>query len=143
MSKLKNIDIERKKLNVVHVPPCLLLLLSCLINHVNKYNKHLSRDSIILWIDPCNKYRRGTHLPSLNQWIMGKGVPLTWHSRVVSWLRTTETSLGELVPIMVGGTWTKTFYHENLWLSKKSGEWEKIMISIIFQQDLNVKSKIP
>jgi hypothetical protein len=82
-------------------------------------------------------------LPSLNQWITGKGELLTWHLGMPLWVRTTETSFGELAPIMEGGTWTKTFYHENLWLSTnswgKKSRWS--MISTVFQ-DLNVKNTI-
>jgi hypothetical protein len=82
-------------------------------------------------------------LPSLNQWITGKGELLTWHLGMPLWVRTTETSFGELAPIMEGGTWTKTFYHENLWLSTNSwGTESRWSIILTAFQDLNVKNTI-
>lgn len=48
--------------------------------------------------------RKGTYLPSLNQCTEGKGVPMTRHSRVTSWLSTAAISLEELVLVIVGGT---------------------------------------
>ena len=50
------------------------------------------------------KSLQSTHFLSLYQWIVGKGTPVAWQCRLISWLITAERSLEESVPVMVGGT---------------------------------------
>lgn len=69
----------------------------------------------------------GTYFLSLYHWIVGKGTPFTLHSRVISCLRIAETSWGELDPVMVGGTGTRSII---VCYSSRNWNW---IVSLLFR----------